>query len=362
MAACALSALPGVGNHALNVLREHHGSLARALAFGGKELSRTPGLRAGAATALESATKLEERGRWLVDEAARIGAHILVRGMAGYPPLLEAVPGSPPVLYVLGKLDHHGAIHRRVAVVGSRRADDYALHMTRTVVDHLAGAGIEIVSGGAQGVDSAAHARSLEVGARTVAVLGVGLLRHLSGGHRRLFDAVARSGAVVSEFALDAGGQKSHFPQRNRTIAGLSEAVVITRGVRKSGARQTCLAAHRFGRPVFAIPGNVTDERSVTPNELIRDGIARATLDGSEVARTLGLGTAPPAAVRETEPASSLQPGARAVLEALGPAPRHVDDIARQAKLGVGETLAELLSLEMAGLCVARPGKYFVRR
>lgn len=364
-ALCALTSLAGVGNLALERFRVAHGSLAAAVSQGGVALSRIPGLRTDAVSSLKATPDLERRGRWLTDKAAELGARVLVRGGPGYPALLESASGPPPVLYVLGELELANVTHRRVAVVGSRSADPYAIKVTRTVVDNLAGAGLEIVSGGAEGVDCAAHARALEVGARTVAVLGNGLLQQRNHSNRRLFDDIARHGAVISEFAMDSGGQRNHFPQRNRTIAGLSEAVIITRGLQRSGAGQTCEAAHRLGRPVFAVPGNVTEDRSATPNQLLRDGIARAALDGSEVARVLGLGTgtvampaiSPPAAV-----SGNLSPGARAVLDALGPAPRHVDELAGASGLSVGETLAELLVLEMAGLCVTRPGKYFLRR
>jgi DNA processing protein len=226
----------------------------------------------------------------------------------------------------------------------------------------LCGSGVEIVSGGAEGIDTVAHRRALALGARTVAVVGTGLLSPFPASNRGLFEAIARGGAVVSEFALDAGGQKAHFPQRNRTMAGTSEAVLFTRGTTTSGAMSTVEAAEKLGRRVFAVPGQVGDPLAAGPNALLAAERARAVLDGGEVVRALGLVPSEPASPARPVADLSLTDGGRRVLEALGPAPRHVDEIAGAAGMATGQALAELLTLELAGLCASRPGKYFQRR
>lgn len=357
-AACALSGLAGVGNQTLDLLRGAFGSLSRAVAAGGKALSEVEGLRADGAASLAAAGDLEKRGRWLIERAGQIGARVLLLGDPDYPTLLAQAAAPPPVLYVLGTLTGE----RLVSVVGARRVDDYGRDRTVAVVEHLAGAGIDVVSGGAEGVDGAAHRRALELGARTVAVLGTGLLNLYPATHRELFERIPSRGALVSEFALDGGGQRTHFPQRNRTLAGLSEAVVLTRGAANSGAISTAQAALRLGRPVFAVPGRVDEELAAAPNRLLAEGSARVTLDGREVLRALGLNTSGRAASPVRQLPADLSDKAKALCNALGPAPRHVDELAAECGLSTGETLAELLKLELSGLCTARPGKYFLRR
>jgi DNA processing protein len=292
---------------------------------------------------------------------------VLVLGDPAYPSLLAATSSAPPVLYVRGMLPEV----RRVSVVGTRAPDAYGLARTQAIVDQLCAAGIEVTSGGAEGVDAAAHKRALERGARTVAVVGSGLMNPYPRSNVKLFDEIAERGAVVSEFAVDAGGNRTHFPQRNRTMAGLSEAVVVTRGKADSGALVTCQAAMKAGRPVFAVPGNVGDPLSAAPNNMLVLG-ARASLTGAEIVRALGLNVqmsdTPPAQASVEAPqrppadVSTLPIGMQRLYAALGPAPRHVDDIATEAGTSSSEALSLLLQLELANLCVARPGALFARR
>jgi DNA processing protein len=360
-AACALAGLSGIGSQSLVLIREAHGSLSAAVSLGAKVLANTPGLRTDGAEALRSAPDLAERGRWLLEKARGIGAHVLVQDDEEYPALLKTVTSAPPVLYVQGNLIEW----RRVAVVGTREADRYALERTKAAVERLCAADLEVVSGGAAGVDAAAHQHALDLGGRTVAVIGTGLLKLYPARNRSLYERLAEKGAVISEFAMDAGGNVSHFPQRNRTMAALSEAVIITRGKSDSGALSTCTSAVRFGRPVFAVPGEVGDPLAAAPNAQLSAG-ARALVTGDEVLAALGLHAARPVAtvapVTRDEDVSKLPPPVRQIFQTLGPAPRHVDEIATEAGLPTAEVLAALLRLELDGLCAARPGKYFLRR
>ncbi len=359
-ALAALSGLAGVGGKSLDLLRQAYGSLAAAAAQGGRALASIEGLRADVVESLQAAPDLEKRGAWLLAKAREIGATVLTLTEPGYPPLLAEAPSPPPVLYVLGELDDA----RRVAVVGSRSSDDYGIDQARRLVARLCAGGVEVVSGGAFGVDQASHERALELGGRTVAVVGTGLLKPYPADHAALYRRIAKSGAVVSEFALDGGGQPGHFPRRNRTIAGLSDAVVITRGRATSGALSTCAAAKRAGREVFAVPGRADEPLAAAPNALLSSGEAKALVTGAEVFRALNLAVAEPAAEPEKAVVdlSRFSPGAQKLLAALGPSPRHVDDLAHEAGLDSAQALVELLSLELSGLCATRPGKYFLRR
>lgn len=355
-ATCALSGLAGVGPQTLELLRARYGSLASAAARGGRELSSVPGLRSDGVTALAEAPDLEQRGAWLLSESRKLGARVILAGEEGYPALLAQAQAAPPVLYVLGTLSEQ----RRAAVVGARRSDGYGLERAIAATELLCRAGFEVVSGGAEGVDKVAHEQALKLGARTVAVVGTGLQSLYPATHRGLYERIAARGAVVSEFAIDAGGNRAHFPRRNRTIAGLSEAVVFARGTGESGAISTCRAAERLGRPVFAVPGNVGDPLAEGTNMLLADGSARAFVTGTELLTALGVARV---AAPEPKPAAAAVPERwKSLYEALGPAPRHVDELADAAGLGLPEALAGLLELELGGLCAAQPGKYFLRR
>lgn len=355
-AACALTALTGIGAQSLKLISERFGSLADAVAAGGEQMAQTPELRADGVASLRAAKRLDEQGRSLLERARAMGARVLLLSDADYPSLLAQAPNPPPVLYVMGQLPEA----RRAAVVGSRSSDRYGIERATAVTQALVLAGVEVVSGGAAGVDKHAHEFALEAGARTIAVVGTGLAKCYPSSHQKLYERIARKGAVVSEFSLDGGGQRAHFPRRNRTIAGLSEAVVFVRGRSNSGAISTCDAAGKFGRPVFAVPGNVGDPLAEGPNQMLASGAAKATLDGAELVQALGLVGSPrppPAAVHAVAP-----PGTETVLAALGAAPKHVDEVARDAAVSTANALQALLELELAGLCTTLPGTYFQRR
>ena len=359
-ALAALASVPGVGGKSLALLRQAYGSLAAAVARGSRELSTVAGLREDVVRGLQAAPELEKRGAWLLSKAREIGARVVVVGEPGYPEPLARTAAPPPLLYFFGELSEA----RKVAVVGSRESDGYGVDQARRLVARLCAAGVDVVSGGAVGVDQAAHEKALELGGRTVAVVGTGLLNPYPAEHRGLYERIARAGAVVSEFALDAGGQPGHFPRRNRTIAGLSDAVVITRGKAASGALSTCAAARKAGRPVFAVPGRADEPLAVAPNALLSSGEARALVTGEELLRALSLPVVEPAAepVQSVVDLAGLPAGAQKLFQALGPSPRYVDELATEAGLSPSQALVDLLTLELAGLCATKPGKYFLRR
>jgi DNA processing protein len=276
-------------------------------------------------------------------------------GEGPYPAALARRQGRPDELRVVGSL---GDPEARVAVVGARLTDDYGRDLARSLAADLARAGVSVVSGGARGVDAAAHEGALDAGGHTVAVLGTGLDVCYPTEHRDLFDRiVAAGGALVSEQPEGARVFKSSFARRNRIISGMSDAVVVVRAGERSGALVTAAWARSQGVPLFAVPGDVRDELSLGTLELLRQG-ARVAACAGDVVAALGLDAAAP---RQVE-LPALGAGESALLSALGRRPRHADELARAAGLAAGAALAGLLALEIQGLCEQRPGHYFLRR
>jgi DNA processing protein len=273
-----------------------------------------------------------------------------------YPASLARLPDAPALLRVRGSL---GEGLRRVAIVGSRATDEYGAQLARELASGLARAGVSVVSGGARGIDAAAHRGALDGGGHTVAVLGTGIDRCYPAEHRGLFeDLVAAGGALVSELPDGTRGWPSNFPARNRIIAALCEALVVVRAASRSGALITAERARALGVPVLAVPGDVREELTAGPMGLLRAG-ARPVGCAEDVLAELGLGGASRPLQR---PLPVLDAHASALLGALGRKPRHADDLARTAGVRAGATLAALLTLELEGLCEQRPGHYFLRR
>ena len=279
------------------------------------------------------------------------------RGESGWLPRLTAIPEPPERLRVRGVLGPAG--ERRVAIVGMRHPDAYGLDLTREIARDLARAGVCVVSGGAEGIDGAAHAAALEAGGRTVAVLGTGLDVVYPAGHRELFARIVNAGgALISEYEDDQRGERWTFPKRNRIVSGMSEAVLVVRAGERSGALITAGWARRQGVPVFALPGDVRLEGSAGPTALLRQG-AKVAASARDLLEALGLAGQLELPVTE---APAVEGDEAALLGALGRVPRHADEVARTAGLTPAAALSALLLLELRGLCEQRPGHLFLRR
>jgi DNA processing protein len=285
-------------------------------------------------------------------------ARTFLRGEDGWPPRLSAIDGAPERLRVKGLLGPPG--ERRVAVVGSRKCDPYGRELARAIAAGLARAGVCVVSGGAEGVDGAAHEAALDARGRTIAVLGCGVDVVYPAAHAALFRRIVDSGgALVSEYDDDAEAARWTFPRRNRIVSGMSEAVVVVRAGAKSGALITAEWARRQGVPVFAVPGDVREEGTAGPLALLRSG-AKVAASADDVLADMGL--AGQLALPMSDASAGLDRDEAATWRALGSSPLHADEIARAAGLSSGQALAALLALELQGLCEQRPGHYFLRR
>jgi DNA processing protein len=279
----------------------------------------------------------------------------LIPGDGRFPAALLRARPPPQRLRLRGDL---GAPVRRVALVGARASDGYGRDMARGLARGLARAGVSIVSGGALGVDAEAHEGALEVGGHTVAVLGCGVDVAYPASHRDLFARIlAGGGALLSELEDGTPGARWTFPERNRLVAALCDAVVVVRAGARSGALITARQARECGVPLLAVPGDADQELSQGPLALLRAG-ARLAAEAADVLDLLGIrpGTQPEL------PLPALPPEQAALLSVLGDAARHADELAGAAGLPPGAALAGLLGLELAGLAEQRPGLRFRRR
>ena len=187
-----------------------------------------------------------------------------------YPNALNEIYDPPIVLYVQGTLeekDHHG-----VAMVGSRMTTPYGLDTARKLSFQLAHAGVTVISGGARGIDTAAHQGCLRGGGRTLAVVGCGLDIIYPSENRSLFESISRQGAVITQFPFGRKADRQAFPIRNRIVAGMSLGTVVVEANKTSGALITANMAVDYGRQVFAVPGRIDSPRSKGCHALIKNG------------------------------------------------------------------------------------------
>jgi DNA processing protein len=266
---------------------------------------------------------------------SRTGWRWLIPADDEYPDVLRATADPPLGLFVRGNL----RARPTAAIVGSRQATPYGRQVAQLLGEELGRAGVVVVSGMARGVDRAAHRGALSVGGSSWAVWGTGPDRVYPPEHEELAEELAATGALITEYPPGTPPRRHHFPERNRVLAGLVQAVVVVEAAARSGALVTARLAMEEGREVLAVPGNIFSKLSVGPNTLLRVG-ARPLLTPRDLFDALGC--EPAAAVAADSDHGLLRfIGAG---EALTP-----DEIAGRAGIEISAALRDLLNLELAG-------------
>jgi DNA processing protein len=281
------------------------------------------------------------------------GIEQLCRCQAAYPLQLRALRAPPAVLHVAGGIDRLLELVAQdpVAIVGARAASPYGSGMARSLAAGLARAGLTVVSGMANGIDSAAHTGALQAGAATLAVLPGSANQPYPAGRRSLYRRLVSSGAAVSELPPGCAVWRWMFPARNRIIAALATMTIVVEAGERSGALVTAQLAKALGRPLGAVPGQVTTRQAAGPNQLIAAGatVVRGAQDVLDALFGEGVRTA----VAAERPA--LAEELAALLQAI--ATGH-DTAAALVRAGVGleQGLVALASLELAGYIRREPG------
>lgn len=278
---------------------------------------------------------------------------------ANYPERLRYLGEfKPPRLFCRGNLDLLNP-KRSIAIIGARDSTEYGDSVAQLFATDLARRGITIVSGLARGIDGIGHQSALAVHGTTVAVLGCGIDVDYPPSNERLQARIAQEGLLISEFMPGTPAFPRNFPQRNRIIAMLPDAVLVVEAELKSGTQSTVRWALDHNQTVFAIPGPIGRKESEGTNELIRDG-GHIVLSPRDILEAMGWTDAQLPDCDEVSPAIT-DPAARVVYAALDLTARHVDEIARRCKQSVADTLLQLLHLELDGQVRQHSGKRFSR-
>ena len=295
-----------------------------------------------------------------LDRATRMGLRFVVPGDAEWPTALDDLAGAgtlherggvPIGLWVKGPFGLDG-LEQSLAVVGSRAATAYGDEVASEIAAAAARAGLLVVSGGAFGIDRAAHRGAVSTGAPTVAVVACGADRVYPVAHEAMFEHIARTGAIVSEAPPGCAPHKIRFLARNRLIAALTRGTVVVEAARRSGALNTANWAGRLNRHVMGVPGPVTSAASEGVHEQLRSGAMSLVTRGADVLEVVSpsgthLVDPPHDPVTERDLLTLRQ---RQVLDAVPAASAAgSDSIARTAGLGLREVRGALGALETAG-------------
>jgi DNA processing protein len=281
-------------------------------------------------------------------------AHLITWNDPDYPATLRSLPDAPAWLYVKGE---RTLLQRpMLAIVGSRNATAQGRRDAQAFAQSLAEAGLTIVSGLAEGIDTAAHEGGLAGNGTGVAVVGTGLDRVYPAKNRDLAHRLAEGGALVSEFPLGTPPRPGHFPRRNRLISGLSLGVLVVEAAPQSGSLITARLAAEQGRDVFAIPGSIHSPLSKGSHQLIKQG-AKLVESAADILEELNLPWAIELATRE---AAQPVPG-DPLLEHMGTDPISLDELALRSRLTVENLSAMLFTHEMEGRVAVLPGGLYQR-
>jgi len=367
-----LSLTDGIGPILGRRLIDAAGSAQAATQLTRRELQQIEGIGLAKAQAVADSLKTAETDTILqVNKATELGAKVICPDDDAWPTLLKPLPAAPLVLFVMGTLEPRDL--NSLAIVGSRRCSHYGREQAERFAALLAGAGFCVVSGGARGIDSAAHRGAMQhPHGRTIAVLGSGLDVPYPPENKPLFDQIVSRGALISEFPFGTPPNAENFPRRNRIVSGLSRGVLVIEADQRSGALITArLANEEHGRPVFALPGRVDNQMSAGPHQLIRDGATLVTKLEDIVSALDPL----PDHVHQPElfaaeskeekvPASqftNLSDRQQLILNHLSSDPAAVDDIIDKTNLPAHSVLQELTFLTLRGLLKRADGQTYVK-
>lgn len=342
-----------------------------------------------------------EKAEEILSVSGKNGWKIITPSKNEYPQRLLTLQDPPPVLYAYG--DTQVLTNElSVSVVGARKASDYGQAVARALSSALASIGFTVVSGGALGIDSAAHMGALDENGKTVCVLGCGLGVNYLMDNEPLRQRIAQNGAVITEFPPHTLADRSTFPLRNRIISGISLGTVVVEAGERSGSLITARLAAEQGRDVFAVPGDLVSSSFLGTNNLIRSG-AKAVFSPNDILeeycgryfdrlnidnrfpddeiikraqKYLTHNQSAEAAVRKTvktgkktdnpkintvkkEAPQYLTKHAAAVYNVIGNEPMHVDEIIGKSELSAESVLSALTELEIYGLAVQMSGRRY---
>lgn len=321
-----------------------------------------------------------QRAQALLDYCGKIGQKVLTPEEDLYPSLLRQIPNPPCALYYKGEIPDFDS-RLSIAIVGTRKATQTGRSAARSIAFELAGRGAVVVSGGALGIDTAAHQGALQADGKTVCVLGCGLDTDYLMANASLRDVIAAKGVLVSEYPPGTPASASSFPIRNRIISGLASGTLVVEAAAKSGSLITADFALDQGRDVFAVPADIFSPVSQGVNSLIKCGakpVSRAeeileeysgrfpekiVLDGGKTNVMIEDTDIPPE--NRAEPAAArpapegLSGDACALYGCLTAFPRHLSELGAQTGLNPARLLAAVTELELAGAVQSYSGRRY---
>ena len=270
-----------------------------------------------------------------------------------YPSKLKEIKNVPKRLFLRGNIELFGS--NSIAIVGSRDCTSYGFYKAYEFAKELSKKGICVISGLAQGIDTAAHLGAIHQKGKTIAVLGTGLNKIYPKENENLAESIIKNdGLIISEYGLYEERKSENFPKRNRIMSGLSDGILVIEARRKSGTLITARYAREQGKKVFSLPGNIDIINSSGTNELIKNGATLVT-DVKDILDEFTIEN------KEEIIKEEVNQEYKAVYDILGKVPVHINEICKKTNKSMAEVNQIITMLEIEGLIKSLPNNEFIK-
>lgn len=356
----ALHFIPGVGDYLIKQVVSYCGSAEKVFTAPKGKLLKIPGVGKATVEAILNGKPFEQAEKELI-KAEKESAELLFFTDKKYPSRLRHIPDAPSILYTKGNIDFEN--EKVVAIVGTRQATAYGKERVEEIIQDLVPHQALIVSGLAYGIDIHAHKQALKQNLPTIGIMGSGMDVIYPATHKDTARKMLERGGLVTENPFGTKPDAHNFPQRNRIIAGLCDALIVVEAAEKGGALITAEIANSYNKDVFAYPGSIGEIYSTGCNNLIKSNRAHLLTGIKDLEYIMNWDSAVPK--QKATPSLSLadfDESEQAVLKILleKKAPLMIDELSWKANLPVSQLASVLLGLEFKGVVKSMPGKQYV--
>lgn len=356
----ALSLIPQIGPGIFKTIISYCGSPRNFFTMPKGKAEKIPGIGNRLLSLRNQYPQYRSQADKIIQDCIKHDVQIHSYADPSYPARLKSFVDSPVILYSKGHINLNP--ERSIGIVGTRNASEYGKSITRKIVEDLAPYQPTIISGLAYGIDIEAHRAALQSDLPTIGVLGTSLDKIYPATHNSTAQSMVAKGGLLSEYKIGSELNKANFPQRNRIIAALSDAVIIVEAAIKGGALITAEIAYSYNKEVFAVPGNLQAKYSEGCNNLIRTMKAGIYMGPKEIEEALSWtppGTAPADKVPVLD-MDSFEPDEQLILKSiLENKELEIDQLSWMTQLPLSQLATKLLQLEFQGIVKSLPGKKY---
>ncbi|QQS30653.1 MAG: DNA-protecting protein DprA [Sphingobacteriales bacterium] len=357
----ALTLIPKVGSYTAKTLISYCGGVNEIFKMPKSKLLKIPNIGEKIASSITDFKEALKKAEKEIEFIQKHGIRPMFYLDKDYPYRLKSIQDAPIMLYYKGNANLNQ--DRIISIVGTRKATDYGKKICNRLIEELAGHQVVVVSGLAYGIDHAAHQACLQHQVPTLGVLAHGLDRIYPPAHQKLASAMLENGGLITEYISKTKPDKVNFPNRNRIIAGISDATVVVETRQTGGSMITAQIANSYNRSVFAFPGRTTDLFSSGCNYLVKKNLANLVEYAKDITdNMMWPDSSQKAESTQKQMFVELEPDEELIVNTLKKADNnelHLENLWAQTQLSPGMTAAALISLEFKGLVRPYPGKIY---